>query len=408
MSDFQEQPTRSAFLWTRILNIPFWVLLNLIPIILYKDLKGSPWVLAVAIAIKPASALFASYWSVSIHRRSDRLVSNLVLANLFRYLPFLFVPWIENPWVLIGAFGFYMMLSRGAIPAWMEIFKLNLKQQNRPKLFAYGSALDYCLTALLPIGMGLILDDYSLSWRLLFPLSASLGLLSTFFLFKLPYSGRIPLGGSPFDLKQALLKPWKESYRLLQKRSDFIHFQLGFLIGGAGLMVMQPVIPIFFVDVLSLSYTKMLIAIALCKAVGYAAASPIWVRFFERCNIYSFSGSVSLLSAFFALVLITSELHSLLVYSAYLLYGVMQAGSELSWHLSGPHFAREEESSSYTTTNILLVGLRGCIAPPLGSLIFSFSSSTFVLLIGSGLCLTSALYLIRSRNLEAAPNLAQP
>lgn len=40
-SEFLEK-TRSAFLWTRLLNIPFWAIYNMLVIILYKDLHATP------------------------------------------------------------------------------------------------------------------------------------------------------------------------------------------------------------------------------------------------------------------------------------------------------------------------------------------------------------------------------
>lgn len=393
--------TRSAFIWTRLLNVPFWVLLNLLPIILYKDLNITPWMITAMIVLKPASALFASYWGSLVHERSDRLVTNLVSANVLRYLPFLFMPWIESPWVIIAAFGFYMMMSRGVIPAWMEIFKLNFEKDTRSRVFAYGSALDYFATAVLPIGMGIILDDYTLSWRLLFPISAVLGLASTLFLLKLPKKDLVPentpFKETGFSFLEQIKKPWAQALQLLRNRPDFAKFQWGFMIGGAGIMVMQPVIPIFFVDTLNLSYTKMLLAMAVCKAVGFAMASPLWIRLFQRWNIYSFSAAVIALAALFPFLLIAAKINSLLVYGAYILYGMFQAGSELSWHMSGPYFAHDKDSSLYSMTNVLSVGVRGCVAPLIGSLLFTLTGSVPALIAGSILCLFSAQQFLTTR-----------
>lgn len=389
--------TRTAFLWTRLLNVPFLVLLNILPIILYKDLNISPWLVTTMIVIKPASALFASYWSSWIHERQDRLISNIILANIIRYIPFLFIPWITSPLIIIAAFGLYMMLSRGVMPAWMEIFKQNLNGTHRSRIFSYGSALDYFFTALFPIGLGLILDDYVLSWRFLFPISAALGLISTLFILKLPARTLDDAKAAlieKFCIKKHLAKPWRESLKILQESKGFYHYQIGFFLGGAGLMVMQSVIPIFFVDTLNLSYTKMLLALGVFKAIGYAFASPLSVRFFHEWNIYKFSGFVSIAFALFPLLLIAAEINTGFVYLAYLLYGSAQTGSELSWHMSGPLFSHEKDSSPYSTTNVLLVGVRGCLAPIFGSLLFYLSGSGVVLLVGAFFCALSARHLL--------------
>jgi MFS family permease len=397
-------PTKAAFLATRLLSIPFWVLFNLLPIILYKEMHITPWMITAMIVIKPASALFASYWSNWIYGRSDRLVSNLVWANILRFAPFLFLPWIDSPWLIMAMYGIYMMLYRGVIPAWMEIFKQNLEGSTRSRVFAYGTALDYVGTALLPVGMGLILDDYTQSWRLLFPISAAIGLTSTFFLWKLPSPAPFSKPQAPFSIKEHLLKPWTQALAIMKTRPDFAYFQWGFIVlGGAGLMVIQPALPVFFVDVLNLSYTKILLAMAACKAAGFALASPGWIRLFHSWNIYRFCGFVSLLGALFPLLVIASQSYPELIYAAYVLYGVMQAGSELSWNMSGPLFSKDQESSAYSMTNVLSVGVRGCFAPPVGNLLLMLGGSATALLAGTSLCLASSLYLIRSRYFELEP-----
>ncbi len=347
--------------------------------------------------IKPASALFASYWSSWIHERQDRLVTNILLANVIRYIPFLFMPWIESPFLIIAAFGIYMMLSRGVMPAWMEVFKLNLDPRSRTTTFSIGAALDYFFTALLPVALGLILDDFHQSWRILFPISAGLGLLSTLFILKLP-KHTIDLAKASliqkFCIKNEIIKPWQETLKTLKESSGFMHYQIGFFLGGAGLMMMHSVIPLFFVDTLSLTYTKLMIALGVFKAIGYALASPFCVNLFDKWSIYRFSSYVSLAFGLFPLLLIAAEVNISFIYIAYFLYGFTQAGSELSWHLSGPIFSRDQESTPYSTANILLVGIRGCIAPILGAVLFHYTNSTTVLLAGSLLCIFSYNYLV--------------
>lgn len=362
------------------------------------------------VALKPISALFASYWSLTIHKRRDLLVSNLIWANILRFLPFLFIPWIDSSWLIIFAFGIYMMLTRGIIPAWMEILKLNIKGMARERVFAYVSALDYMISALLPLAIGKLLDDYYLSWRWMFPAAAIIGLSSTYFLFRIPSTMlndiSRAMAAESSTLSQHVARPWKDCWNLLKERPDFAKYQIGFMLGGAGLMVMQPALPIFFVDTLKLSYTEMAFAIALCKGIGFAVTSPVWVRIFRRVDIFYFSGLVTIFIGLFPFFLIGAEYHLLLFYFAYMLYGLMQAGSELSWHMSGPYFAREEDSSVYSRTNVLTVGMRGCIAPFFGSLLlYAFSSSTLVLLVGSLLGLMATERLFRySKDVKTMPS----
>lgn len=394
--------TRSAFIWSHVLGVPFWGLVNLLSIILYKDMHISALQITAILALKPMSALLAPYWSQMIYKRPDRMVSNLVWSHILRFIPFLFIPWVESSWLIVLAFGFYMMLYRGAIPAWMELFKRNVPALTRERVVAYGSTIDFCGAAISPFLIGFFLDSYEQAWRWLFPPMALLGLLSTWFLSRIPRSlptQSIPASQSTQSLAELcrayLTQPWRHTWRLMCERTDFAHFQVGFMLGGAGLMIYQPALPHFFVDTLNLSYTKMLLALTLCKGIGFLLASSFWTRLFGRWDIFRFSGLVTALAALFPLVLLGAQTHIAFLYCAYALYGVMQAGSELSWHMSGPVFAKEQESSLYSATNVLTVGIRGCVAPFLGSLLYVYTNSMAVMLVGSVLCLLATRYLSR-------------
>ena len=61
--------------------------------------------------------------------------------------------------------------------------------------------------------------------------------------------------------------------------------------------------------------------------------------------------------------------------------------SEIVWHLSALHFAKNEDSSLFSGVNVLMVGIRGMIAPAFGSLLGLFFGCHIVLFFGMLLCL---------------------
>ncbi|MCB1112337.1 MAG: MFS transporter [Chlamydiales bacterium] len=382
--------TRAAFLWTRILDTPFWAIFNMLPYILYKDLNATPLQIAFVIALKPVSALFSMYWSALINRRRDRLVSNIIWSGILRHLPFLFFPFIDSVWYFIAAFGFHMMLARGAQPAWMEVLKLNIPAIRREKIFAQGSVIGYVGDAVMPFALGFLLDGFVQSWRWIFPATALLSLFVIFVQYRIPICLKDAPSPEPEvqqPLRQQALRPWKAAWDLITTRPDFACFQIGFMLGGGGLMIMQPVLPKFFIDILGMSYTELAIAIQLCKGIGFAATSSLWANWMNRTGIFRFTGWVTVLAALFPLFLIMGKVSVLWVYFAYVAYGIMQAGSVLSWNMSGPIFSRDEESSIFTSINVVTVGLRGCVAPAMGSLLLAVSGPAVTLVVGGALCL---------------------
>lgn len=400
--------TQLAYLWTSVLNTPFWAIFNMLPFILYKELHATPLQVTSIIILKPTVSLFAVYWSALIEKRKDRLIANLIWARAISHLPFFFFPFVDNPWFFIASFGLYMMLSRGTVPAWMEILKLNIPDLSRKKIFAYASTLGYIGAAVIPFAMGSLLDSYIQFWRWIFPATALVSLLAILFKSRIPIHLDMPKQTddniSTISWKLQLMKPWKNAWELICRRPDFVRFQFGFMLGGSGLIVMQPALPGFFMDKLSLSYTELAFAMTLCKGIGFAMASSLWARLMSKINIYLFNSWVTLFAFLFPMCLLAAQINLAWLYIGYLLYGMMQAGSEMSWNLSGPLFAKDEDSSVYSSLNVLTVGIRGCFVPAIGSLLAYQFHASGVLILGGALCLFSSYFMARcNRRLSEVP-----
>lgn len=385
------QKTRTAFMWTNVLNTPFWAIFNLLPFILYRDLHATPLQVTLIIILKPAVSIISLYWSALINKRKDRLLSNLIWARVISHVPFFFFPFVDSPWYFIAAFGLYMTMFRGTIPAWMEVLKLNIPGVSRERTFAFGSAFNYVGTAIFPFALGWLMDAYFQSWRWIFPVTALISLLAILFKYRIPIqTDDTDTANVQASCKEIILKPWKDAWQLIKRRPDFARYQLGFMLGGSGLILMQPALPDFFMSVLNLSYTELAVALTLCKGIGFIATSSMWAQIMGRINIFLFNSWVTMIAVFFPLCLIAAQYHVSWIYVGYLLYGVMQAGSEMSWNLSGPLFAKEEDSSVYSSINVMTVGLRGCVVPAFGSILCFATNPVIVMLAGGFLCLLAS------------------
>lgn len=393
--------TRNAYIWTRVLDTPFWGLFNLLPFILYKDLHATPFQLALIITLKPLVSILSSYWSNHVHLNPGRLVSNIISARWLAYLPFLFFPLIHNTWYLIVCFGLFMFLQVGMMPAWMELLKQNVPEKTREKVFSYTQAFGYLGGGLLPFAVGWILDKWMGSWIWMFPLVALLALTAHFWHRLILVRIQSVKRECQSTKAHPILKPWKSAFELLNRRRDFAKFQVGFMLMGGGLMIIQPSLPIFFVDQLHLSYTELAVAVTLCKGIGFAFSSPIWVRLMQRVDIFHFGALIALLATLFPLFLMMAQSQLLWLYLAYLAYGLMQAGSELNWNMSGPIFAKNEDSSPYSSVNVIAVGIRGIFIPTLGAYCLTQFGASAVIMSCGVLCLLAAIQMgVYSRQAE--------
>ncbi len=410
MNPLRQKNTRTAYLATRILDTPLWGIYNILTFILYKDLHLSPFQLALLIAIKPLVSIFSMYWSSLIIAQPERLKSNILSARILGVLLFFLYPFVDSAYFFIFSSAVYMTFVVGIVPAWMEMLKQNLSEQENKNIFAYGSSLGYLGGALFPFAFAFILDSNPHAWRWLFPVVGLISLLATPLLLRLPVVSRLTPHKEERGIKEKVVDPWKNVWGLILARPDFARYQSAFMVLGAGLMLFQPALPLFFIDGLGLSYVDLTVALALSKGVSYALASPAWARWMGGVDIFRFSASVTALACLFPVLLLLAKINLIWLYLAYICYGVMQSGSEMSWNLSGPIFAKEKESSLFTTVNVVSVGIRGAVAPAMGSLLCGIIGATGVIGLGA-LCFlfATALFMRFSRqHQQASSNVKEP
>lgn len=358
------------------LEAPLFCLYTLLGVLLCKEMGLGSLGLMLLCSSKPLVALLSSYWRGS--GRQQILQTSLVSALLA-----LSFPWTSQPAPYLLGFALFFLSQRSAIPAWIELLRRHTEERARSRIVAKGALIGYLAAALIPLLIGPLLDSRPKIFPWLF-FAASIISLARIPLqyFWLPYQREKQKKRGPW-----LAHPWKATATLLRNRPDFAAYQLLFFFGGLGLMVMQPTLPRFVTEVLGLSYTEVAFAFAFSKGAGFILATPLATRWFSKTSIFAFSGVVTTLAALsLALMLAASGMTSL-IYAGFFCYGIMQAGSHLSWHLAGPHFSGEEDSAPFTSVNVALVGLRGLIGPLLGGLLSVGLGLTAPFWVGIALCL---------------------
>jgi MFS family permease len=394
-SSFQAH-TQFIFIASKLLNSPLGVMFSLLAFILCKSLNATPLQLTILVSLKPIVAIVSFYSVLIVKNKPHNLKKLIICSTILGFLPCLLFPFVDFNWFFIFSSTCFMLAARAMLPAWTEVFKLNILSDQRGKIFSRGSTINYLANIIIPLIVAPIMDYCQESWKWIFFILGTIQLLHILFLLRLHVN--TPTISPDYDheerpsYRSIFLQPWKSSWNLLKKRPDFKGYQVAFLFGGAGLILVQPVLPIFFEKILQLSYTQLAFAISLCKGIGFTLASPVWARWFDRISIHLFNSLVTGFAGLFAIILLSMQQEVNLIYFAYLIYGIMQAGSELSWHLAGPKFSEEKDSTLFTSVNVAMVGLRGCIAPFLGEFLFIYSGLFAVFSCSAILCFTGSLY----------------
>jgi MFS family permease len=397
----KEKQMGRALIWSNLLTEPLFTLYAFLTFILYKDLGASAFQVTLLVALKPFITILSFYWSAGLKGRASKLKANVLWAGFLMRAPFLLCPWVNSAWFVIFAGVNYMFFYRAGIPAWLEIIKRNMGEGRRNKVFSICAGLGYAEGAVLSIGCGALLDKDPACWKILFFGAAIVGLLTLLVQSRIVVVGSDEVVDRP-SFKEVVVRPWRDSYRLMRERVDFSKFQWGFMVSGFGLMLIQPAIPLFAVDILGISYLEMATAICIAKGLGFALSSPIWARWIDRVNIFRMASLVFISIGLFTILLSFAIWNILWLYVAYFWYGVGQGGSHLVWNMSGPIFSGKEESSRYTGVNVVMAGMRGMVAPPLGGWLTVRFGPVQVLVVGGILCFYSGARMLRNKFVKDA------
>jgi hypothetical protein len=196
----------------------------------------------------------------------------------------------------------------------------------------------------------------------------------------------------PQGIARQITDQWQANWRLLKKRPDFFSYLHMFFWGGAGLVMMQSVLPVFLKGDLKLSYTTITLAFSTCKGLALLTSSRLWIRWMAHMSLFRLNTYVNLLTLAFIAMVLLANTHVEWLFLAYIIYGCMQGGCELSWNLSGPLFAKEKECSSFSSLNLPFVGVRGLIFPFLGQSLMLLGGANCVFAIAFAITAFATLY----------------
>lgn len=387
MNYFQNR-TNLIFLGSRLLCSPLEALYALMIFILCKDMNASILQLTVLACLKPTVSLFAFYASSVVANRPNWSKRYLIIINLIGCLPCLMFPIVHNIWFYVVSYGIFMAALRSCFPVWCEVLKNNLGMDKIGKTISRGTSISYAVITLVPLLLSYYMDNNVHIWKFLFVALACLQLLNSFILVFL----NVPMQQKSSCSNSIEFGPLKNAVKLCIKNPDLANYLFMFFLGGAGLIAIQPILPIFFKETMHLSYTQLTLAISFCKGIAFVVTSPLFARAMKFISIFMLNAYINLFSCMFIAFILASQTKASWIFVAYLMYGTMQAGCELSWNMSGPLFSGVENSTPFSSLNLALVGIRGCICPFLGQLLFLNSCATSVFITAGVLCFVSLIY----------------
>jgi MFS family permease len=393
--------TKLALLWMNLSSEPLIAIYSMIPFILRKEIGATTYQIVLFSTLSPLLAVLSFYWGAWLSHRKNKLLPNLIGAWILARVPFLFFPYIDSFIAMFVCCSIYQLFSRASTPALMEILKRNIAKNTRNHTFS----LYYGLSVVEGIVIGLLLTQFlefsNNNWKVIFLICSLISLSSAILQLRL----KVPKEKDslePSQKKNFIVHPIRESFQLMQTRQDFAIFQWGFMIGGFALMLISPVRSIFIADMLPVSIADVTLARCVFVGLGIACSSLIWRKALDLFGIHRLVVWMLLGFGLFPLILLLASTHLAWFYFAHLIYGVTQGGSHLIWHLSGTIFAGDQNSTPFTTVNVLMIGIRGAIGPVLGGFLCNLLGPMPVLFLGACIALAGA-WAIKQWTLRSLP-----
>jgi len=375
-------------------------------VILKKTLGGSDFQVMILSLLVSSSFLFSIYGSELVNRSHSRAKTILIIGIAAKSF-LIILPLFENPVYYIACIAIGAYLDALLLSIWNIVFKHNYTDKNRSRLYSYASAFQTLFVLIVTTLSGFLLDMNSSIYKVLFPVAGVFGIMVYWSLARMitlsmdDYSGRAKKVKAHYNfrlLKDIAILPLRNTARIFRENKPFLRFEAYLFLYGMAFMVLSPVIPVFLVDDLKLSYSPISFARGLIFHSALIIFTPLMGRFHGIGNPTKFCGYVFSFLALFPLILVSAKHFislglitdtNLVVYISFFVFGFAMSGVTIAWALSSIYYAPKNEVSNYQAVHITLTGVRGVFSPALGYAVmkifdieYSFYLSAFLFMLG--------------------------
>lgn len=402
-------------------------------IVVARTFLGSKLLITIATATIPASYLFSLIWGMlCVGRPKIRLMTMFIAGTVFLLGAIAAIPNTSS-----GAIWFLMQMAAaqilfaGVVTVRSAVWKSNYPKQFRGQIIARLQAIRFVISITTVLIAAIICDVDPMSYRYIFPIAATFGLISLVFIRRIHIRGernelirlhqpttdtldRVGLA-EPFTLT-ALMSPGHVIGRMVQvlkKDRRYLRYCIAQSFTGLSNLMTLPIIVVIITQDMDIGYRwGFWISAGLIQAIPQLVRMGSifrWSKLFDRIGVVHFRvinvlfwTISSIFGLFAALVVIYSDrigaiyfpLAVILFVLRGMVNGLALGGGSLAWNIGHLHFAKSDEAEFYMGIHVFLTGIRGLIAPAGGMLLWS--------LIGWPVWLVALLFSLISLHLYSA------
>lgn len=339
--------------------------------IIGRKIGASEFQIALLTATPFIANIFALFWTEDIFGKGriwyvmwpGAIGRTLILGMFF----------VSTPFAYTLLIFLYMAITAIPFPSYAYVMKANYPDDQRGRLMSYvrlGNAGMWVLAS--AIG-GWILERGTGYYRYLFPFAAVFGVLSAL------EFGRIKMECGIDIIKKC--ENHKERMVTLShlaapfKNSAFRWFLASYSMFEFGLLLSLPVFPLVLVDEVHIPNVIAGIYGSIVASFGLAGFF-FWGRFIDRQTVGRTLSAVCLTASLIPLIYLSSR-NLWLLGAAHAFSGLTYAAMELMGYVIITRMSSDREVPRYMAVHIALSGVRGGIAPFLGTALMSaYGAST--------------------------------
>jgi len=397
-----------------------------------KTFNGSPALVALVAAAPFYTNMFSLVWGMMALTRPKIPLMTMLCSGAALVAATIAATPAGSPWAG-WIFAAQMILARifisGVITVRTAIWKANYPERVRGRLAARVQLVGNITGLASVVAASLLLDHDPLAYRWIYPGVAAIGAAAIVALRFIHVRGdkrlmrqlaqRAELGPispraraiEPYDLVAILspVRPIRRMLDVLRRDREFRVYLTAVFLSGSGNMMIQPVLTLIFVNDLHLKYIWANGLMDVVPTVLLLIAITLWANLYDRIGLLPFrviGGAVFFAQIAFAGVA-AACVHYREALGAYglplalglfclsrMLNGIGRGSGGIAWNLGHLYFAEPQEAELYMGIHVTLTGLRGMIAPFVGTQLFVwFGWPMFLLaaaLSGAGLAIYAA------------------
>ncbi|HPF70395.1 MAG TPA: MFS transporter, partial [Candidatus Krumholzibacteria bacterium] len=367
----------------------WWAGYILFPFVLGKSLAAPGWVVTLSVTMETTAMLAALYWGHLLARGGRRkwLFRGGLLGRVGLVAMFAVSTPLQFTALLAPVYFFQALIY----PAQNGILQANIRPERRGAVFGWGALISNLTAAATGLVVGGVLDAAPERFDAVYATIGAIGFLYSLTLSSLPrpegdttpdaadaFFGlpRLPLGPVRWRrLAGALVRPFREAATTFRTDHAFFWYEMNFMIYGTSFLMLGPVVPLYFVKRLDLSYEVISASRVMIATIGVALLSPLFGRLMDRINpvrLSTFSyATIAAYPAMLALIAVAfADRPAVGAYLAFAVYSVGNAGLNVTWNMGSIFFAPAGEGGHYQGVHVALVGIRGLIGPALGFVLY--------------------------------------